>query len=99
MSCQCCGVLKKKRSSLAACREAHPRQPAAGSLSSATIVWVDVAWNAYQTIRIAATLAEEMTQAVQDLQTLRSLDVPELVPLQDEAIQRKFRELSEQLKE
>lgn len=60
---------------------------------------VDVAWNAYQTIRIAATLAEEMTQAVQDLQTLRSLDVPDLVPLQDEAIQQKFRELSEQLKE
>lgn len=59
----------------------------------------DVAWNAYRTIRIAAVLAEEMTDAVQDLQTLRSLEVPELLPLQDEALQQKFLELSEQLKQ
>jgi hypothetical protein len=58
---------------------------------------IDVAWNAYRTIRIAATLAEEMTDAVQDLQTLRSLEVPELLPLQDEALRRKFMDLSEQL--
>lgn len=60
---------------------------------------MDVAWNAYRTIRIAATLAEEMTDAVRDLQSLRSLEVPELLPLQDEALQKKFLELSEQLKE
>jgi hypothetical protein len=59
----------------------------------------DVAWNAYRTIRIAAVLAEEMTSAVQDLQTLRSLDLPDLLPLQDAALQQKFMELSEQLKE
>jgi hypothetical protein len=60
---------------------------------------IDVAWNAYRTIRIAATLAEEMAHAVSDLQTLRSLEVPELLPLQDKALQKKFMELSEQLKE
>ena len=60
---------------------------------------IDVAWNAYQTIRIAATLADEMSAAVQDLQTLRSLEVPDLLPLQEEALQQKFLELSEQLRE
>ena len=59
----------------------------------------DIAWNAYRTIRIAATLAEEMADAVRDLQTLRSLEPPDLLPLRSEALQERFLELSEQLKE
>lgn len=56
-----------------------------------------VAMNAYQTIRIAATLAEEMQSAVKDLSALREMHLPALIPLDDAALQQKFNEITREL--
>lgn len=56
-----------------------------------------VAMNAYQTIQIAATLAEEMQSAVKDLSALREMHLPALIPLNDEALQQKFNEITREL--
>jgi len=56
-----------------------------------------VAMNAYQTIRIAATLASEMQSAVKDLSALREMHLPALIPLNDEALQQKFNEITRKL--
>jgi hypothetical protein len=57
----------------------------------------EVAMNAYQTIRISAALAEEMRQAVRDLDSLRDMRLPELAPLQDEGLRLKFSEITREL--
>ncbi|MDF3129659.1 hypothetical protein P0Y35_10680 [Kiritimatiellaeota bacterium B1221] len=56
-----------------------------------------VAMNAYQTINIAATLAEEMQSAVKDLSALRNMHLPALVPLNSDALQQKFSEITREL--
>lgn len=56
-----------------------------------------VAMNAYQTIRIAATLALEMESAVRDLRALRNMHLPALVPLNNQALQQKFSEITREL--
>jgi len=56
-----------------------------------------VAMNAYQTIRIAATLASEMESAVNDLRALRDMHLPTLIPLNSDALQQKFSEITREL--
>ncbi len=56
-----------------------------------------VAMNAYQTINIAATLAAEMQSAVKDLSALRNMHLPALVPLNSDALQQKFSEITREL--
>lgn len=56
-----------------------------------------VAMNAYQTINIAATLAAEMKSAVKDLSALRTMHLPALVPLNSDALQQKFSEITREL--
>ncbi|WFB36008.1 hypothetical protein P3T73_17790 [Kiritimatiellota bacterium B12222] len=57
----------------------------------------NVAMNAYQTISIAATLAAEMQSAVKDLSALKNMHLPALVPLNNEALQQKFSEITREL--
>jgi hypothetical protein len=56
-----------------------------------------VAMNAYRTIRIAATLAAEMQSAVKDLSALRKMHLPALIPLNNDALQQKFSEITREL--
>lgn len=56
-----------------------------------------VAMNAYRTIRIAASLAAEMQSAVKDLSALREMHLPALIPLNSDALQQKFSEITREL--
>jgi hypothetical protein len=58
----------------------------------------DVAVNAFRTIRISALLMREMESALQDLDTLRSMQLPDLIPIQDAAIREKFLDIGTQLR-
>ncbi len=57
----------------------------------------EIALNTFMTIRISSQLIREMESAIQDLGTLRSMQLPELVPIQDEAIREKFLDLGNRL--
>jgi len=57
----------------------------------------EVALNTFLTIRISSQLIREMESAIQDLGALRSMQMPELVPIQDEAIREKFLDLGNRL--
>lgn len=56
-----------------------------------------VALNAYRTIKISATLAAEMQSAVKDLRSLRDMHLPALIPLNSDALQQKFSEITREL--
>lgn len=58
----------------------------------------EVAQNAYHTIRISSALASEMQAAVKDLNALRAMHLPDMIPLNDEALQRKFSEITRELR-
>lgn len=53
-----------------------------------------VAKNTYDTILVASALVEEMEACVRDLMALRDMHLPNLVPLDDRAVQEKFVEIS-----
>ena len=53
-----------------------------------------VAKNTYDTILVASALIEEMEACVRDLMALRDMHLPNLVPLDDRAVQEKFVEIS-----
>ena len=56
-----------------------------------------VAKNAYDTIHISSVLASEMQTALKDLNTLRDMHLPDLVPIADAVIQQKFNEITSAL--
>ena len=58
----------------------------------------EVALNAYHTIRISSMLASEMQSAVKDLNALRDMHLPDMIPLDDEALERKFSEITRELR-
>jgi hypothetical protein len=58
----------------------------------------DVALNAFHTIRVSAMLVREMESALQDLDALRSMQLPELIPINDAAIQQKFMDIGNELR-
>lgn len=53
-----------------------------------------VAKNAYDTIRVAASLVSEMQACIRDLTTVRQMHLPGLLPLDSEALQRRFGEIT-----
>jgi len=59
----------------------------------------EVAGNAYETITISSALAAEMQTALKDLATLREMHLPELIPFDNEAIEKKFSEITAALKQ
>ena len=59
---------------------------------------LQVAQNAYETIQISTTLITEMQAAVNDITAIRDMHLPALQPIQDDAVRRKFDEISEALR-
>ena len=53
-----------------------------------------VAKNAYDTIRVAASLVSEMQACIRDLTTVRQMHLPDLLPLDNEALQKRFGEIT-----
>ncbi len=58
-----------------------------------------VASNAYRTISISSALANEMQTTLEDLAALQEMHLPELVPFDNEAIQKKFNEITAALQD
>lgn len=59
----------------------------------------EVALNAFHTIRVSAMLMREMESALKDLSTLRDLNLPDLIPINDAAIRDKFFDIGNRLRE
>ena len=53
-----------------------------------------VAKNAYDTIRVAASLVSEMQACIRDLTTVSKMHLPDLLPLDSEALQKRFGEIT-----
>ncbi|MCC5849621.1 MAG: hypothetical protein JJU29_16180 [Verrucomicrobia bacterium] len=56
-----------------------------------------ISQNAYDTIRVSTTLITEMQAAVNDINALRDMHLPDLMPIDDEAVRQKFEEITESL--
>ncbi len=56
-----------------------------------------VARNAYDTLRVSSALADEVNSLLEELQNLRELHLPELLPLDDDAVQERFQDITREL--
>ncbi len=57
-----------------------------------------VAMNAYQTIRVASDLVSEMKACLKDLSSLQDMHLPDLLPVNDVALEQKFAEITNSLR-
>ncbi len=53
-----------------------------------------VALNTYNTIKVAADLASIMKASIQEINNLQGMHLPDLIPIESEAVQRKFDEIT-----
>jgi histone H3/H4 len=58
-----------------------------------------VAENTYRTIKVAAGLAEIMKASVKEFNTLQEMHLPDLMPIKNEALQRKFDEITNEIQQ
>lgn len=53
-----------------------------------------VALNTYNTIKVAADLANIMKASIQEINNLQGMHLPDLIPIESDAVQRKFDEIT-----
>ena len=58
----------------------------------------EIALNTYQTVDIAASLLDVIKTSLRDLGALRSMQLPEMLPLETERIREQFQSISDQLR-